>query len=162
MWLHLLAGPAEVKPNLGRCEDMRSIVLGLVVVLLSTAVVWAGGDLSRQSPVTLRVILGAKDNEYALLPKTWNLETGKLYKVTFVNQGKIKHEWVASEFTLNLWTRKVEVGKVEIKGVINEIELGPGTTADWYFIPIRTGTFEMACEIEGHKEAGMFGKIVVK
>ena len=141
---------------------MRSIVLGLVVVLLSATLVWAGGDLSRQSPVTLKVILGDRSNEYALLPKTWNLETGKLYKVTFVNQGKIKHEWAAPEFALTIWTRKVEVGGVEIKGVINEIELGPGTTADWYFIPIRTVTFEMACEIEGHKEAGMVGKIIVK
>ena len=141
---------------------MRSIVLGLVVVMLSATLVWAGGDLSRQSPLTLKVILGDRSNEYALLPKTWNLETGKLYKVTFVNQGKIKHEWAAPEFALTIWTRKVEVGGVEIKGVINEIELQPGKTADWYFIPIRTGTFEMACEIEGHKEAGMFGKVVVK
>ena len=141
---------------------MRSIVLGLVVVMLSATLVWAGVDLSRQSPLTLKVILGDRSNEYALLPKTWNLETGKLYKVTFVNQGKIKHEWAAPEFALTIWTRKVEVGGVEIKGVINEIELQPGKTADWYFIPIRTGTFEMACEIEGHKEAGMFGKVVVK
>jgi len=141
---------------------MRSIVLGLIVLLLSATFVLAGGDLSRQSPVTLKVILGARDNEYAIIPKTWNLETGKLYKVTFVNQGKIKHEWVASELMLSVWTRKVEVRGVEIKGVINEIELGPGATADWYFIPLRTGSFEMACEIEGHKEAGMFGKIVVK
>lgn len=141
---------------------MKRAVLVLAAILLSTGLVWAGGDLSRQSPVTLKVILGAKDNEYALLPKTWNLETGKLYKVTFVNQGKIKHEWAAPEFALTIWTRKVEVGGVEIKGVINEIELQPGTTADWYFVPIRTGTFEMACEIEGHKEAGMSGKVIVK
>lgn len=141
---------------------MRWIVVGLAMVLLSTTLVWAGGDLSRQTPVELKVLLGTKDNEFVISPKTWNLQTGKLYKVTLVNAGKVKHEWVAPEFTLTIWTRKVDVGGVEIKGVINEIELAAGTKADWYFIPIRTGEFEMACEIEGHKEAGMFGKVVVK
>ena len=97
-----------------------------------------------------------------ILPKTWNLETGKLYKVSFANEGKVNHEWVAPEFTWTIWTRKVEVGGVEVKGVISGIELQPGTKAAWYFIPIRTGEFDMACEITGHKEAGMFGKISVK
>ena len=141
---------------------MRKAALIAALVLLSTIPVWAGGDLSRQTPVELKVLLGAKDNEYALTPKTWNLETGKLYKIALANEGKIKHEWVASEFTLTVWTRKVQVGGVEVKGVINEIELEAGAKADWYFVPIRTGEFEMACEIEGHKEAGMFGKVVVK
>ena len=142
--------------------EMRKVALVLAAVLLSATIVWAGGDLSRQIPVELKVLLGAKDAEMAILPKTWNLETGKLYKVTFANEGKVKHEWVAPEFTLTIWTRKVETAGVEVKGVINEIELLPGAKADWYFIPIRTGEFEMACEITGHREAGMVGKIVVK
>ena len=141
---------------------MKRAVVILIAVLLSASIVWAGGDLSQQTPTELRVLLGTKDNEFAIAPKTWNLGTGKLYKVTLVNAGKVKHEWVAPEFTLTIWTRKVEVGGVEVKGVINEIELAAGTKADWYFVPIRTGTFDMLCEIEGHKEAGMVGKIVVK
>ena len=141
---------------------MRKIVFVLAVVLVSSSLVWAAGDLSRQTPVELKVLLGAKSNEYAISPKTWNLQTGKLYKVTLVNEGKLKHEWASPEFTLTLWTRKVEAGGAEIKGIINEIELLPGAKADWYFVPIRTGTFEMACEIDDHKEKGMVGKVVVK
>ncbi len=141
---------------------MRKVALVLGAVLLSATIVWAGGDLSRQTPVELKVLLGSKDAEMVILPKTWNLETGKLYKVSLANEGKVKHEWVAPEFTLTIWTRKVETAGVEVKGVINEIELLPGAKADWYFVPIRTGEFSMACEIEGHKEAGMVGKIVVK
>ncbi|KRT77596.1 MAG: hypothetical protein XU14_C0009G0025 [Armatimonadetes bacterium CSP1-3] len=141
---------------------MRKVVVMLAMVLLSTSLVWAAGDLSRQTPVELKVLLGTKANEFAISPKTWNLQTGKLYKLTLVNEGKVKHEWVASEFTLGIWTRKVETAGVEVKGVINEIELLPGAKADWYFVPIRTGEYEMACEIEGHKEAGMVGKIIVK
>ena len=141
---------------------MKKVVLILAALLLSSTVVWAAGDLSRQTPVELKVLLGSKDAEMAILPKTWNLATGKLYKVTLVNEGKVKHEWVAPEFALTIWTRKVETAGVEVKGVINEIELLPGAKADWYFVPIRTGEFFMGCEIEGHKEAGMVGKIIVK
>jgi uncharacterized cupredoxin-like copper-binding protein len=133
-----------------------------VAALLLVGVAWAGGDLSRQAPVQLKVFLGTNEKEFAFVPATWNLETGKLYKVTLVNEGKVKHEWVAPEFTQTLWTRKVEVGGVEVKGVISEIELPPGGRADWYFVPIRTGEFEMGCEIEGHRQAGMIGKVVVK
>ncbi len=143
---------------------MKKSVPILAAVLVSASMVWAGGDLSRQTPVQLKVLVGAGagDNEFAFIPNTWNLETGKLYKVTLVNQGKVKHEWAAPEFTLTIWTRKVEVGGVEVKGVINEIELQPGARADWYFVPIRVGEFEMACEIEGHRKAGMVGKVIVK
>lgn len=141
---------------------MRRIVFVLAVVLVSSSLAWAAGDLSRQTPIELKVLVGAKSDEYAISPKTWNLQTGKLYKVTLVNEGKLKHEWAAPEFALTIWTRKVEVGGAEIKGVINEIELQPGAKADWYFVPIRTGTFEMACEIEDHRDKGMVGKVVVK
>ena len=132
------------------------------VAVLSGGLVWAGGDLSRQPAVPLQVLVGAADSEFSFVPKIWNLETGKLYKVTLVNQGKIKHEWVAPEFMQTTWTRKVQVGGVEVKGVISELELEPGTQADWYFVPIRTGEFEMGCEIQGHREAGMTGKILVR
>lgn len=36
--------------------------------------------------------------------------------------------------------------------------LQPGARAEWYLIPIRTGEFEMGCEIEGHRQAGMIGR----
>jgi uncharacterized cupredoxin-like copper-binding protein len=142
---------------------MKKLTVVMVgAALLSAGVVWAGGDLSRQPAVSLKVLAGAADNEFTFAPKIWNLETGKLYKVTLVNQGKVKHEWVAPEFTQTVWTRKVQVGGVELKGVITEIELEPGTQAEWYFVPIRTGEFEMGCEIQGHREAGMTGKILAR
>jgi uncharacterized cupredoxin-like copper-binding protein len=143
---------------------MKTLTVAMFgAALLSAGLVWADGDLSRQPAAELKVTVGAADGgEFAFTPKIWNLQTGKLYKVTLANQGKIKHEWVAPEFTQTIWTRKVEVGGVELKGVISEIELGPGTQAEWYFVPIRTGEFEMGCEIQGHREAGMVGKVVVK
>lgn len=59
---------------------MYKIVVMLAAVLVSSSLAWAGGDLSRQTPVELKVLLGTKSNEFTISPKTWNLETGKLYK----------------------------------------------------------------------------------
>ena len=143
---------------------MKTLAVAMFgAALLSAGLVSADGDLSRQPAVELKVMVGAPDGgEYSFAPKIWNLQTGKLYKVTLANQGQLKHEWVAPEFTQTVWTRKVQVGGVEVKGVINELELEPGTQVEWYFVPIRTGEFEMGCEIQNHREAGMIGKVVVK
>jgi uncharacterized cupredoxin-like copper-binding protein len=51
----------------------------------------------------------------------------------------------------------------EIKGQIREVEVFPGHTADWWFVPIQTGKFhDLQCTVEGHSEAGMTGTITIK
>jgi uncharacterized cupredoxin-like copper-binding protein len=51
----------------------------------------------------------------------------------------------------------------EIKGHVREVEVFPGHTADWWFVPIQTGTFEdLKCTVEGHSEAGMVGTITIR
>jgi len=65
--------------------------------------------------------------------------------------------------------RKVEAhgrdGKpvAEIKGVIREIEVFPGGVAEWWFVLLKTGSFDdLKCTIKGHAEAGMTGKIEIR
>lgn len=68
-----------------------------------------------------------------------------------------------------VFTRKVEVVGAddkmiaEVKGAINEVEVGPGGTVEWFIVPVQTGdNIEMECAIEGHKEAGMVGTVTIK
>ncbi|MCA6621310.1 MAG: multicopper oxidase domain-containing protein, partial [Pseudanabaena sp. M165S2SP1A06QC] len=56
----------------------------------------------------------------------------------------------------------VVVGNVEIKGNIRELELKPNATAEWTFVPIKSGTYELHCAIAGHTEAGMLGSITIQ
>jgi uncharacterized cupredoxin-like copper-binding protein len=51
---------------------------------------------------------------------------------------------------------------VEIKGNIRELELKPNATAEWTFVPIKSGTYELHCAIAGHTEAGMRGSITIQ
>jgi uncharacterized cupredoxin-like copper-binding protein len=56
----------------------------------------------------------------------------------------------------------VEAGKAEVKGNIREVEVKPGGEAEWYFVPVQAGTFDLQCTIPGHAAAGMTGKLTVE
>jgi len=54
----------------------------------------------------------------------------------------------------------------EIKGAIREIEVYPGGTTEWWFVPVATGTVELGCGIKdkdgkSHAENGMHGTITI-
>jgi len=58
--------------------------------------------------------------------------------------------------------RKAEDTAGEYKGPrLTEAEVFSGKQLDLYLIPTKAGTFELLCEIEGHREAGMEGTITV-
>jgi uncharacterized cupredoxin-like copper-binding protein len=77
------------------------------------------------------------------------------------NPSPQKHYFTSKDFADAIWTQKVEAGNVEIKGVIHELELKPGAKAEWVFVPLKSGTYNLRCTIPGHTEAGMTGKITI-
>lgn len=120
-----------------------------------------GGDILRQPPVEIKVSLGNTTNELKFFPNTLQFTAGKRYKLILTNPSNSKHYFTAKDFAGGIWSQKVEAGNVEIKGAISELELKPGATAEWVFIPIKSGSYELHCSIPGHAEAGMVGKLGV-
>lgn len=107
---------------------------------------------------TLRISLG----EMFFKPKQINLKAGTPYVLELVNDGKKKHEFVAGDFFGTIAFRKAEDATGEYKGpTIKEVEVFAGQQLDLYVIPTKPGTYLLVCEIEGHREAGMEGKITV-
>jgi uncharacterized cupredoxin-like copper-binding protein len=89
-----------------------------------------------------------------------------LYEIYFwqaavQNCGAKRLGFTAKDFADASWTKKVDTGKVEIKGAIHELEIRPDGSAEWVFAPMKTGTFELHCSVIGHKEAGMTGQIKI-
>lgn len=122
------------------------------------------GAIAATTSTNLEVInidLGNADNELKFFPNELKLVAGKRYKLVLNNPSPQKHYFTAKDFANNSWTQKVEAGKVEIKGAINELELKPGATAEWVLIPEKPGTYALRCPIAGHTEAGMTGKIII-
>ena len=102
-------------------------------------------------------------NEFSFAPKQTTLDVGTPYKIQVKNSGAVKHEATASEFFQSVAFRKAEDASGEFKGPVPlEVEVFAGKQTDLYLIPTRAGTFELLCEIEGHREAGMFATIVVR
>ncbi len=149
------------------------------IVLLGSALLFAltahsAGDLTKQTPIEVKVALGDKNNAMSFTPSTLEFETGKLYKLIIENKGPVKHYFSSDGFSRAVFTRKVQINSpvdikgeskaiAEIKGNIREIEVYPGFSAQWWFVPVQTGTFnDLRCSIKGHAEMGMKGTIIIK
>ncbi len=122
----------------------------------------AAVDLSEQEPIEVNVALGSAGGALRFIPSDITFEAGKLYIVVLKNPSPAKHYFSPPGFAASVWTRKIEVGNTEIKGDVREIELKPGGEAEWFFVPVKAGTYELRCTIPGHAEAGMVGKLTVR
>lgn len=118
-------------------------------------------DLSQQPAIEVQVSLGNAANELKFVPDHLEFLAGKRYKLILNNPSSLKHYFTAKDFADGIWTQKVEAGKVEIKGAVHELELKPSAQAEWVFLPIKAGTYQLRCTIPGHTEAGMTGVITV-
>jgi uncharacterized cupredoxin-like copper-binding protein len=136
----------------------------------------AAGDLSRQDPIEVTVNLG-QPGKHVFEPSRLKFETGKLYKLVLRNPSSDPHYFTSHAFTQLIFTRKVQVvqqreGKpavlAEFKGAIREIEVYPGQTAEWWFVPVAAGRVtDLQCGIKAadgktHAEHGMAGEIVIE
>lgn len=108
----------------------------------------ATGDLSRQQPVEVVVELGRPDGRHAFEPSRLRFETGRLYRLVLRN---VSRETLA-----------------EFKGAIREVEVHPGHSAEWWFVPVAAGRIaDLRCGIVAadgrtHAEHGMVGEIVIE
>jgi uncharacterized cupredoxin-like copper-binding protein len=145
------------------------LTLALTVGLAGTSIALAAGDLTAQAPVEIKIHLGDKANALRFFPDKLELETGKLYKLVLSNPSTMAHYFSSEALSRAVFTRKVQVmgadGKAiaEVKGLIAEIEVHPGGTAEWWFVPVKTGTVsDLKCTVKGHSEGGMVGTITIK
>ncbi len=155
-----------------------------IVQILVAALAWAAwptvghaaGNLASQQPIEVVVELG-KPGQHAFSPNRLRFETGKLYKLVLRNGSNDAHYFTSHGFSQMIWTRKVQVVQVrdgkpttlaEFKGAIREIEVYPGHSAEWWFVPVAAGRVtDLRCGIVGsdgksHADHGMVGEIVIE
>jgi uncharacterized cupredoxin-like copper-binding protein len=145
-----------------------------IVTFAAALSVWTGtahaaGDLSRQTPLEVRVQLGDEKGSRRFVPETIELETGKLYRLILSNPSTEKHYFSSDAFSQAVYTRKVQVNGqdgnavAEVKGFVREIEVLPKASTEWWLVPIKAGQFgDLRCPVEGHTESGMVGRILIK
>ncbi len=146
-----------------QCRCLTAMLLVCFWAIAPTLALAAGttGDLLKQEPIKVTVSLSNAANEFKFEPNQLQFVAGKRYTLQLVNPSTQKHYFTAKDFADNIWTQKVEAGKVEVKGAIREMELKPKAEAQWAFIAIKPGKYSLRCPIPGHAEAGMTGSIVI-
>ena len=130
------------------------------LIFLISNDVFGKGDLSIRSK-KLELKLGSDNSDYDMSQKTFNLETGKAYRLEISSMGFKEYEFEAEDFFRNIWIRSIEIEGVELDApVINEIEFEREGEIEIKFVPIRPG--EYVFEIERLQSKGMVGKFIVK
>jgi uncharacterized cupredoxin-like copper-binding protein len=104
--------------------------------------------------------------DFAYNPVSITVPAGQPVTLTLTNTGKVEHDFVID---------KINVTDVEASdtgpaahhqmGDMPEYDLHffakAGDTSVLNFTALEPGTYEIFCSIEGHKEAGMIGELVV-
>ena len=156
----------------------RAMILAGAALVLAGGMprAYAAGDLSRQQPVEVTVDLGSP-GQHVFHPNKLRFETGKLYKLILRNPSADPHYFTSHEFSQRVFTRKVQVSQdqggksvpvAEFKGAIREIEVYPGHSAEWWFVPVAAGRItDLHCGVVGqdgksHRDHGMVGEIVIE
>jgi uncharacterized cupredoxin-like copper-binding protein len=149
------------------------LLTGLALALAPSR---ALGDLSRQTPIEVRVELG-RPGAHAFVPNRLRFQVGKLYKLVLTNPSDDPHYFTSHGFTQLIYTRKMQVTQMrdgksitlaEFKGAIREVEVYPGATAEWWFVPVAAGRVgDLRCGIvardgKSHADHGMVGEIVIE
>jgi uncharacterized cupredoxin-like copper-binding protein len=117
--------------------------------------------LSKRSPIIQTISLGNETGELIFTPDRLTFKAGSRYQLNLQNNSPTKHYFTAKDFADAIWSQKVDAGNVEVKGAIHELELRPGSKAEWVFIPLRAGTYNLRCTVPGHTEAGMVGTLKI-
>jgi uncharacterized cupredoxin-like copper-binding protein len=139
------------------------LVMALMCFFVGTnAAIAAPSNMLKQPAIEVSVTLGNTTNELKFFPDRLKFESGKRYKLVLTNPSAIKHYFTDKDFADAIWTQKVDAGNVEIKGAVNNLELRPGSKAEWVFVAMKPGSYPLRCTVPGHAEAGMRGVISIE
>lgn len=117
---------------------LMSLLVG-IAVLISACGPGGGGSSSGSQGQTVNVEAG----EFYYKPVEITAKAGEAVKVNFKNDGTVEHTFV-------------------IKDLNFKLVASPGQTVSGKFTaPTTAGTLEIHCDVAGHTEAGMQGKLNV-
>ncbi len=148
------------------------MLFGATLLLGLAACAPAQGASATPAPTSVQEIT-VKGSEFKFDPNQITLKVGQRVRLVFQNAGTVDHElkvdgMKASNVQLDL----SKAGKIpedeadEAKGDATKAQVhayaAAQGTAAVEFTPTQAGTFDFACNLPGHKEAGMVGKFVVQ
>jgi len=139
---------------------MQKLVF-LVLAGLTFALAACGGGAA-QSQSAQQITIEA--NEFKFSPATIEVSKDKPVKLLMQNKGTVEHDWAIMKIPMMGMKESGEAGHAMGGASTPELHMSAmtGKTATVEFTPTQAGTYQIACTVAGHKEAGMVGTLVVK
>jgi uncharacterized cupredoxin-like copper-binding protein len=153
---------------------ISSLTAAAVALLLGTTIFAAaaheGKNFSAGEPGnpkkparTVTVIMSDSDGTMRFVPGRLDVKKGEQVHFIIQNKGDLKHEFtLASVQDNNKHAELMQKYPDMEHDDPNAKNVDPGKTAEILWRFTKAGTFEFACLIPGHREAGMHGTIAVK
>jgi uncharacterized cupredoxin-like copper-binding protein len=149
-----------------------SLLAATILLLASTSVgtahdaehFTAGQPGNPKKPArTVTVVMSDDDGTMRFSPDRLNVKKGEQVRFVIQNKGELKHEFTLASVEDN---NKHAALMQKYPGMEhddpNAKSVDPGKTAEILWRFSKSGTFEFACLIPGHREAGMHGTVAVK
>ena len=151
-----------------------TLTVAAVAIILGTAIFGAsaheaehfsaGEPGNPKKPArTVTVIMREGDGTMQFVPERVDVKKGDQIRFIIQNKGVLKHEFTLASIEDN--NKHAEIMKkypdMEHDDP-NAKSVDPGKSAEILWRFSKTGTFEFACLLPGHREAGMHGAVTVK
>jgi uncharacterized cupredoxin-like copper-binding protein len=120
------------------------------------------GDPKKPARI-VQVVFREDDGKMLFLPNNLKVRKGEQIRFRLRNNGVLDHEFVVGTVGENLkHMKEMEKNPDMEHDDLNAKRLKPKATGEivWQFT--KAGTFDFSCLIPGHRQAGMFGTIVVE
>jgi uncharacterized cupredoxin-like copper-binding protein len=140
---------------------MHKLVILVLVGLTFLLAACSGGAASSSGAQQFTVQV----SEFSFQPAAIEVLVGQPVKLTLQNKGTVEHDWSIQKIPVIDVKETGQVGHY-MGGSTGKPDLHMsalmGKSAELEFTPTRAGTYQIACTVAGHKEAGMVGTLVVK
>ncbi len=103
--------------------------------------------------------------DFSYNPSSITIPAGQPVTLTLKNTGFVEHDFVIKEINVGMTAIESNGSEGHAHGTGAEYDLHvstmPGDTSVLQFNVLEPGTYEFFCSVEGHKEAGMIGELIV-
>jgi uncharacterized cupredoxin-like copper-binding protein len=140
------------------------MMLRKTFILFVMAVLLAGCGAKATQAAATEITVEAADFAYS--PASITVPVGQPVTLTMDNKGAVEHDFVVEKISVtDVKASNTGPAMHHQMGEMPDYDLHffapAGDQAVLNFMALEPGTYEIFCSIEGHKEAGMKGKLIV-
>jgi len=142
----------------------RRPVGALVALLAVLSVVVSACGAAPSTPKAEAQEVVVKVSEFAFEPAEIRAKVGQPVRIVLQNDGTLLHDFSSDDAKVEVIKSagaEHEAHDAQPSSTVPHVAADVGKQATLEFMPTEAGTYTFYCSVEGHKEAGMVGRLIV-